>query len=212
MNFNSSNPLNDELIFNRVIENAKNELHEPPAVIYIQGLNNCTVNVSSENGDLCVDVNGDVTTHSAEKYRHIEFSNLENCSVKINCKLIRIFFRECKHLNVNVNASSIGPVELFRCKNLKLYIVDHIPVLTIEHCDSIVVHQEPEELVYVVKLSVCVAGMIDSSKYQFGKLIWGYDERKHISLSRKNGVKNIPTFYKLQEIKPHLMHGFSNSV
>lgn len=147
-----------------------------------------------------------------DRFHHVHFINIRDCRIFIETKLVRIFLYECLNCQVSVTETTLGMVELYKCKNINLSLSTWIPWVRIENCDTIKLFQSSDEIIYVVKMSCNVSGTIIDRKtkerlfqYEMGKLIWNEAEQILICLSREKGFMVFPSKYILNDISHHLI-------
>ena len=164
---------------------------------------------------------------STNKFRHVQFSFLEDCRIFILSKMVRVFFMRCKGCQISIRTPLIESLEFFECKNSSLNVRIpegeisriQIPLVLIENCPNFDIYQSNRELVYIIKLSDRVTGnIIDPktkerlSQYNLGKTIWDEQERRFVLFSRDQGFSAVPDRYSLHSLSHHLMIKPLNSV
>ena len=155
-----------------------------------------------------------------DRFYHVHFININDCRIFVMTKLIRAYFYRCNNTQISIREPIIGMIELFQSKNRNLHIriqetlngESPIPLTRIEECETISLYQSNTDIIYLVKLSNNIKGIIVDyltkermAQYDMGKLLWDSSEQHFICLSKINGFAMVPYNYVLNDIQHHII-------
>lgn len=194
------------------------ETVEPPhPVIEIQGETGKCIVIKEVDDFLEIHRNTEVLYKTNKTvFRHVQFSSLVDCRVFVLAKAVRVFFMRCKNCQFSIRAPLIGRLEFFKCYKSKVNIrvpgeEPPIPLIMVEDCHEFHIYQSNRELFYVITQCERITGNIVDPKtnerieeYPLGKIIWGWQERSIVMLSRDKGFASVPDSYDITGISHHL--------
>jgi hypothetical protein len=211
------------------VEDAKRKITKKDATptIEITGEKGCSIVVGDIVDEKAIEFvviyRGNDTKHHTpiikipkDRFPYIYFGNLVECRIFLKSKLLRVMFDRCDDCQVSVRTPIIGVIDFYKCKrtNASFRIVDStypqdapIPLVTVEDCTNIQFHQSVDSILFVVKMSIDIYGVIVDaitgqrlSRHDLGKIIWDSQEQNFVTLSKTAGFMSVSSDYSLHQI------------
>lgn len=215
----------------RTVIDAKRKISKRDATptIEIEGEMGCSLVVSDVVDDnlneFVVIYRGNDTKHHTpmirvpkDRFLYVYFGNLKECRVFLKSKLLRVMFDRCCDCQISIRSPIIGVVDFYKCtRSVISFRIGFnrseegsgapIPLVAVEDCSELQLLQSVEEILFVIKMSVDVFGVIVDSisgqrlaRYDLGKILWDSQEQNFVTLSKKSGFTSVASDFSLHHI------------
>ena len=198
---NFDNPTTTPKISEKVINliNSDSTLENSCLPVIIENVENDKIYVISDSNFLIVLADcGVIKKVPNKKFLYLYFSGLHNCEININCKLLRVMFDRCEKCIIKQNDILIGPLDIFKNKDVILFANVELPLVKVEDCQEIKINPVCEGL-YLIKRSndvICFGRKV-------GKLLWS-EQEIILYLISNFGCQSVELNYFLQDIGHHI--------